>query len=173
MALLGLRKSEVRLLRWRDIDLQRGDVRVRGKGGKIADVPVVYKSLLSALAQLSLDATAQPDEYLLYPVRIGNSETNPHLQGVVREHRDRPLTPSSMHRWWKRCLRTAGAADFPMHELRHTAGNEFRRATGDLELTRLFMRHASISTTSEHYMHADKDELIAGMRLAEERWSKE
>ena len=57
-----------------------------------------------------------------------------------------------------------------MHELRHTAGNEFRRATGDLELTRKFMRHASISTTSEHYMHADQDELIAAMKLAGERW---
>ena len=56
-----------------------------------------------------------------------------------------------------------------MHELRHTAGNEFRHATGDLELTRLFMRHASISTTSEHYMHADKAQLIAGMHQLEER----
>ena len=50
-----------------------------------------------------------------------------------------------------------------MHELRHTAGNEFRRATGDLELIGLYMRHASIATTSEHYMHADKAEVIAGM----------
>jgi len=83
------------------------------------------------------------------------------------------MQPSTMHRWFKRCLQQAGAADFSMHELRHTAGNEFRRATGDLELTRLFMRHASISTTSKHYMHADKEELIAGMRLAEQRWKKE
>ena len=72
------------------------------------------------------------------------------------------MQPSTMHRWFKRCLLIAGAADFPMHELRHTAGNEFRRATGDLELIRLFMRHASISTTSEHYMHADREELVAG-----------
>jgi hypothetical protein len=35
------------------------------------------------------------------------------------------------------------------------------------------MRHASMSTTSEHYMHADQDELIAWVRLAEERWRKE
>jgi integrase len=62
------------------------------------------------------------------------------------------------------------ARTFPLHELRHTAGNEFRRATGDLELTRLFMRHASISTTSEHYMHADRDELVEGMRRVDERW---
>jgi integrase/recombinase XerC len=173
MALLGLRKNEVRLLRWRDVDLERGEIRVRGKGGKIADVPIVYNELLADLARLSLEAQAAPDDYLLYPVRTGNAVTKLHLRGVVREHRDRPMQPSTMHRWFKRCLRTAGAADFPMHELRHTAGNEFRRATGDLELTRLFMRHASISTTSEHYMHADREELEAGMRLLEERWKKE
>jgi site-specific recombinase XerD len=79
---------------------------------------------------------------------------------------------STMHRWFKRCLQTAGAADFPMHELRHTAGDEFRRAGNDLELTRLFMRHASISTTSDFYMHVGQDELVEGMRRSEERWSK-
>jgi integrase/recombinase XerC len=173
LAQLGLRKNEVRLLRWRDIDLQRGEMRVHGKGGKIAEVPIVYAELLSDLARLSLESAARPDEYLLYPVRLGNARSNPHLRGVVCEHRDRPMQPSTMHRWFKRCLQQAGAADFPMHELRHTAGNEFRRATGDLELTRLFMRHASISTTSEHYMHADKEELIAGIRVLEERWNKE
>jgi integrase/recombinase XerC len=173
MARLGLRKNEVRMLRWRDVDLERGELRVRGKGAKIADVPIVYVELLSDLAKLTLEANAKPDEYLLYPVRVGNARTNPNLKGIVREHRDRPMRPSTMHRWFKRCLRQAGAADFPMHELRHTAGNEFRRATGDLELTRMFMRHASISTTSEHYMHADTDELVAGMRLTEERWRKE
>ena len=169
LARLGLRKNEVRLLRWRDIDLERGELRVRGKGGKIADVPIVYEDLLQDLARLSLEG-GQPEHYLLYPVRIGNAVSNPHLQGVVRSYPERPMQPSTMHRWFKRCLRQAGAADVPMHELRHTAGNEFRRATGDLELTRLFMRHASISTTSEHYMHADRDELEDAMRLLGERW---
>jgi hypothetical protein len=37
----------------------------------------------------------------------------------------------------------------------------------------MFMRRASVSTTSEHYIHADLEELVAGMRLAEERWRKE
>ena len=173
LARLGLRKNEVRVMRWRDIDLERGEFRVRGKGGKITDVPIVYADLLRDLAVLSLEAPAKPEHYLLYPIRLGNAHSNPRLRGVVSRHPDRPMQPSTMHRWFKRCLQQAGAADFPMHELRHTAGNEFRRATGDLELTRLFMRHASISTTSEHYMHADKTELIAGMRRLEERWEKE
>jgi integrase/recombinase XerC len=173
MARLGLRKNEVRLLRWRDIDLERGELRVHGKGGKIADVPIVFEDFLRDLAALSLESGADPDAYLLYPIRIGNAFHNPNLRGIVRTYPDRPMQPSTMHRWWKRCLRQAGAADFAMHELRHTAGNEFRRATGDLELTRVFMRHASISTTSEHYMHADREELVEGMKLVGERWRKE
>ncbi|HEX2111537.1 MAG TPA: hypothetical protein VHF67_08280 [Gaiellaceae bacterium] len=40
---------------------------------------------------------------------------------------------------------------------------------GDLELTRIFVRHASISTTSKHYMPADRVELVAGMQLVDER----
>jgi integrase len=42
----------------------------------------------------------------------------------------RLMQPSTMHRWFKLCLRQAGIADFPMHELRHTAGNDFWRVRG-------------------------------------------
>jgi integrase len=173
MALLGLRKNEVRLLRWKDVDLERGELRVRGKGRLVADVPIVFEELRSALAALALETNAQPSEYVLHPIRWGNARSNPNLRGVVREHRDRPMQPSTMHRWFKRCLAQAGMADFPMHELRHFAGDEFRRAGNDLELTRVFMRHASISTTSEFYMHPDREELVAGLKRAEERWARE
>jgi hypothetical protein len=35
------------------------------------------------------------------------------------------------------------------------------------------MRHASISTTSDYYMHPDEAELVAAMERAGERWAKE
>jgi integrase/recombinase XerC len=172
LARLGLRKNELRLLRWRDVDLGRGELRVHGKGGKIADIPIVYEDLLRDLAALSLESGGRAGDYLLYPVRIGNARTNRNLQGIVAMYPDRPMQPSTMHRWWKRCLRHAGAVDFPMHELRHSAGDEFRRTVKDLELTRVFMRHASITTTSEHYMHASRDELVRAMRLVDKNWRK-
>jgi integrase len=92
------------------------------------------------------------------------------------EHRHpvpRLIMNGEPNRWFKRCLTLAGVADFPMHELRHHAGDEFRRAGNDLELTGVFMRHASISTTSDYYMHPDQDELVAGMQRAGARWANE
>jgi integrase len=171
MACLALRKNEVRLLRWRDVDLERGELRVHGKGGKPATVPIVHEDLRADLARLALETAVTPGEFVLYPIRWGNARSNANLRGVVREHRDRPMAHSTMHRWWKRCLVQAGAADFPMHELRHHAGDEFRRAGNDLELTRVFMRHESTTTTSEFYMHPDEAELRAGMARAGERWN--
>lgn len=107
MCRLGLRKNELRLLRWRDIDLEAGQLRVNAKGGDI-DVVRVDEETVALLAHLSLDANATPEQFLLFPIRIGNLPG----QGVIGEFRDQPMQPSTMHRWWKRCLQTAGVADF-------------------------------------------------------------
>jgi integrase len=76
-----------------------------------------------------------------------------------------------VHRWWKRCLEQSGAADFPMHEPRHSAGTEFQRASGDLKLTQMFMRHESIRTTADYYLHPDAAELVAGLEAVAACWT--
>jgi integrase/recombinase XerD len=75
-----------------------------------------------------------------------------------------------MHEWWVKRLQEAGVPHFPMHELRHTAGTEFHRASGDLKRTQMFMRHKSITTTADTYMHLDREDLEQAMKLAYVRW---
>jgi integrase/recombinase XerC len=165
MARLGLRKNELRLLRWRDIDLEAAEVRVQAKGGKRPTIPIVYDDLRADLSTLSVGAG--PDEYLLFPQRIGNLPG----QRAVIERRDRSMQPSTMHRWWVRCLVQASAAHFPMHELRHSAVTEFLRANrGDLALAQRFARHATVATTVDVYGHLETDDLVRGMVRAGERW---
>jgi integrase len=169
LARLGLRKNELRLLRWCDANLENGELRVRGKGGTLVDVPIVYEDLQSELAQLALACGANAEHHLLYPERIGNLP-GPATRGLVRAFPERPMQPSTMHRWWTRCLVRASVPHFPMHELRHSAVTEFIRATGDVAAAQRFARHASVATTVDIYGHLDREDLVRGMRLAGERW---
>jgi integrase len=82
------------------------------------------------------------------------------------------MSMRGVHEWWVRVLERAEVPHFPMHEMRHTAGTEFHRAVGDLELTRQFMRHKLDQTTSEVYMHLDREDLTNAMLKAAARWDE-
>jgi integrase/recombinase XerC len=169
MARHGLRKGELRLLRWRDVDFEAGTMQLHAKGRGRPTIPIVFEDLLADLNRLYLESGAKRDHYLLFPRRIGNLPSRGG-KGVVREYPDKPMQPSTMHRWWKRCLEQAGSSDKLMHELRHSAGTSFQRTNKDLKLTQLFLRHESIRTTADYYLHPDEDELVAGLRAAGDAW---
>jgi integrase len=75
----------------------------------------------------------------------------------------------SVHRWFKRCLELAGLPDFPMHELRHSAGDAIYRLTGDLVLAQQLLRHEDIKTT-RGYLHPSLDRLKSAMADLEASW---
>jgi integrase len=170
LGLLGLRKNELRLLQIRDIELEEGQLRLHQKGGDVVFHPIVFPEVMQELAEhIQLDARRE-DEYLIYPRWERRLKDGTHI--FQREDRERPLSMRGMHEWWVRVLERADVKHFPMHEMRHTAGTEFHRAVGDLELTRQFMRHKNAATTSEVYMHLDREDLTAAMLKAAARWSE-
>jgi site-specific recombinase XerC len=69
----------------------------------------------------------------------------------------------------ERCLERAGLpTSIKMHELRHSAADNFWRATGDLMLAKELLRHQSVATTQE-YLHADRsdpEQALASMQVA-------
>lgn len=152
MGRLGFRKMEVGKLRARDVDLAHDLVYIRrGKGGKPAEVPIVFRDVRDALSLWLSERPRHADEYLLAP----------------RGHPRRCPNPATVHRWYVRCLERAGAAHFPMHELRHSAADRLWRRTGNVVLAHELLRHASLATTRE-YLHPSNADLRAGMRLSEE-----
>lgn len=168
LGMLGLRKNELRLLQIKDIDLDQEQIRLNQKGGDIVYHPIVFTDVIQKLAEhFTLDGR-NGDEYLLYP-RWERTLSDGRVV-LQREDRDRPLSVRGMHEWWVRILTRADVPHFPMHEMRHTAGTEFHRAVHDLELTRQFMRHRSIMTTSSVYMHMDREDLTNAMLKAADRW---
>lgn len=158
LSCMALRKNDLRLLQVRDIDLVRNLLVLRhGKGGKKAVLPIGYQGLAERL-RLHIDYDERgAAEYLIYP----------------REHRERPMDSSSIHRWFKRCLENAGLpTTIKMHELRHSIADELRRAGGDLTLARDLLRHASLATT-EVYLHPLQANLADAMRNLEKSWAGE
>jgi integrase len=67
--LMGLRKSELAAVRFRDFDLGRRRLRVHGKGGKIRQTPIPTEQLREEIATLSLRRDQM--EHLLYPQKRG------------------------------------------------------------------------------------------------------
>ena len=110
---LGFRRNELRLIQLADFDVTRGTVRIHGKGGKIAIIPLGFKVLKRDLEVYLVGRGA--DEYLIYPKR-----------DVTR-----PMGPSGIHYWFKRCLERAGLpATIKLHEMRHSAGDNLWRESG-------------------------------------------
>ena len=92
------------------------------------------------------------DEYLIYPKR-----------DVLR-----PMSPAGIHYWFKRCLDRAGLpATIMLHELRHSAGDNLWRESGNLTMAQQLLRHASPATTAG-YVHPLLDDLEAALAALDE-----
>lgn len=151
---LGLRKNELRLVRVGDIDLHRAVLIVHGKGGNDALLPLALRSLRDDLYLHIQSETRNDDEFLLYP----------------RGYRTRPMNPATVHRWFKRCLDVAGLPGrVKVHEMRHSAADNLRRARGDVTLAQLLLRHENLATTQE-YLHPTSRELADALEKTDEEW---
>jgi integrase len=140
---LGLRREDLRLLQVADIDLGRDELYLRNaKGGEEHILPIGFPDLRQAL-YLHLQAEMrEPAEFLLYP----------------KTERTRPLSRAGIALWFERCCTRAGVVGYTMHQLRHAAADDLRRATGSTEAAQALLRHRSIATT-EAYLHAGVDDL--------------
>jgi integrase/recombinase XerD len=168
---LGLRKGELSRLQFKHFDLPRSRVTIQGKGGKVRQVPIVDEHLRLDIERHILERDPDPQEFLLYPERIGprnnlqNPQTGKAPMDRLWENRMKGMTSTSMHRWWHRCLENARVEPRPMHEARHTAITELIRHPGaNLKHAQLLAGHSTIQTTADIYGHLDDKDLEKVMR---------
>jgi integrase/recombinase XerD len=163
---LGLRKGELARLQFQHYDGRQ--LTIHGKAGKIRLLPVVDEDLRLELERHILERRPSPEEYLLYPEKLG-PEFYGGPVGVIWENRTSELSPTAMHRWWTRRLEVAGLPHRPMHEARHTAITEFLRDTGNLKLAQMLAGHVDIGTTANIYAHLDTSDLETALRQRNRR----
>jgi len=132
----GLRLSELTGLRWQDLDLDGGEVRVLGKGSKTRIVPVGRHAVdaLRALGQADGMAPAAP---------------------VFRGRGGAPISPRTVQARLKTlALQHGSAKRIHPHLLRHTFASHMLESSGDLRAVQELLGHADIATT-QIYTHLD------------------
>jgi integrase len=121
----GLRKTEIRLLKWENINFATKKLHVIGKRNKEANLPIVAP-LLELLKKYRQDSG--------------------HVIGEI--------TDDPFHDWHKVIVkRWCGWGDdvvYTCHVLRHSFGTELAEAGVPIETIRILMRHASIEMTSKY-----------------------
>ena len=144
----GLRVSELCSLRLSDVDLQRGLVAVRGKGGKRRLVPVGEVALDCVSRYLRIRRVQRENETALF---------------VSPRHR-RSSGRFTREGFWKMVRHYALSAGlFPLpspHKLRHSFATHLLRGGADLRAVQAMLGHADLGTT-EIYTHVCSDDVRA------------
>jgi site-specific recombinase XerD len=134
----GLRASEVCALRLRDVDRERGQVRVTGKGDRQRSVP------LGGAAEQAVD------RYLRHgrPALAKDGSCDRLFVSV----RGRPLHASDVRRALAGALGREGLASRSPHALRHSFATHLLEGGADLRSIQEMLGHASVGTT-QVYTH--------------------
>ena len=139
----GLRNSEIRSLRWQDVEFGLGaHVRCLGKGRKMRCTPL-RKDVAAVLKAWRSEQDGNPADPVFPSSRSGHLSADA-LQRLIARHlvAARRICPS-----------LAGKTVTP-HTLRHTAAMDLLRRGVDLTVIALWLGHESTETT-QMYLHAD------------------
>ena len=137
LALTGMRRDEVRDLRWEMVDWRQGTLRLpETKTGK-RDIVV-------------------SDEVMAVLGKIGAEKGNPRRGLVICSSRGKRLW--SLCRSWKRARELAGIPDVRLHDLRHSVASDAIMDGVPLELVAKMLGHKNYRTT-QRYAHIADDAL--------------
>ncbi|MCB9374001.1 MAG: site-specific integrase [Microthrixaceae bacterium] len=159
-ALAGSRRGEVCVLRWGDVDLDVGEVRI-SRALSIGDDGVVSKGTKTGRARaVALDRRtvevidrhrAQVREVHL-AMGLGRLGDGDWVFGSPYDLR-RPVRPESMSRSWRRIRARYGLDEIRLHDLRHFMATRMIESGEDVITVAGRVGHARTSTTTDIYGH--------------------
>lgn len=143
----GMRVSELCSLDRDKIDIGRGEISIRGKGGKIR--LVFLSSETQDALKVFLSARSDVDEALF--IRIPKS-------GTFAKAADLRLTPRSVQRIVKKYAIAAGIVGKKVspHTMRHSYATDLLRNGADIRSVQALLGHSSVTTTQIYTHVTDK-----------------
>ncbi len=142
----GLRRGELLGLKWEDIDMQQGIIRVRRQvsriDGKIVEAPLKTKNSYRAVT-ISLQA--------IEVLKSQKAKTNDEY--VFPSPNGGPISPDSVNNMLKRVLERAGIPKVRFHDLRHTFATLALQNGVDIKTVSGMLGHFSAGFTLDTYAH--------------------
>ena len=143
----GLRRGELLGLKWEDIDLERGDLRVKRQlariNGEIVEAPLKTKNAYRTLP-LAADAI---DILKAQKKKVGSSPW------VFPSPTGGPLSPDCVNNMLHRVLKRAGLPSIRFHDLRHTFATMALQNGVDVKTVSSMLGHYSAGFTLDTYAH--------------------
>ncbi len=181
---VGLRKNETACLRWADLDLDTGIIRLRAettKNQKTEELPM-SPGLLTTVKARKAELNPQPISSVVTLSDRALRSFDDDLVAAGLAHRvpfdkrgnpiptnaeGRPIrTPHS----WKMEKTDAAGRSIDLHALRHTCGTRLVAHGADIKTVQLIMRHASAAFTLAVYVHQDKKRMAAAVACLPDLW---
>jgi len=140
LATTGIRRAELTGIRLPDLDLENGQLLVRGKGARERVVPLLPETM------------AAIREFL-----VGRNGANTDLLFTTM------TAPNTVNRVMRRLVRVAGVGNVTPHQLRHTFATQLVRSGVDIRTIQELLGHANITMTVK-YLHSDTRTKAAAVR---------
>ncbi len=162
----GMRNGEMRLLRWRQVDLLKGEVRV-GKSKTAAGEGRVIPLSATAWACLqewrALFPAAKPEHYLFPSERYGLHGQQGTFGGTVQVYEFHPETPiAGWKSSWTTCRKVAGVR-CRWHDMRHTFVSRLGEM-GVAQVTVMSIAGHMSREMADRYSHVQNESKRAAVR---------
>jgi site-specific recombinase XerD len=138
----GMRVSELRNLLLENINLESGEIKVKGKGNKERIVLIGEKAVNSIKKYLDFERKTTSNTNYLFLNKFGN-----------------PISTRSIQRIVKKYSQIAGLhEDFHTHTLRHSFATHMLDGGADIKVVQELLGHSS-PTTTQIYTHISKEKM--------------
>lgn len=180
----GLREGELLGLKWEDVDLDAGVIRVRrqmqripGEGWRESEPKSATSRrsvLLTPLALAALERQRAAVAELRERARLTGEEWDGRYDLVHPNQHGRPIEKGNLLRRWRRFLAKNGLPPMRFHDLRHSTARLLLALKVPLRTIQEILGHSQISTTSDIYgdevapLHAEAMSLLNAL-LARDR----
>lgn len=164
LALSGFRREDLAGLRWSDVDLKAGTVRLhRARVQNGGEVVEGRQKTVSAVRTLPLDDT------LLSVLKAAKQRQRQERLAAGAAYRGgeyvlcnalgEPERPDHLTRRWRRILRLAGVPHVRLHDARHSCATLMQARGVPLATIAAWLGHSSPDVTARLYLHSDTDSL--------------